>query len=45
MQIIEELTKLLLKGDGNLNKFQLRKIYSNPIAPYERVSLNRLIIV
>ncbi|MFV9930387.1 MAG: TIGR02217 family protein [Rickettsia endosymbiont of Haemaphysalis japonica] len=25
------------EGNGNLNKLQLRKIYSDPIAPYERV--------
>ncbi|XVN40273.1 MAG: TIGR02217 family protein [Rickettsia endosymbiont of Argas persicus] len=28
---------VIAKGDGNLNKFQLRKIYADPISPYERV--------
>lgn len=28
---------MIAKGDGNLNKFQLRKIYNDTIAPYERV--------
>nr|WP_269208703.1 DUF2460 domain-containing protein [Rickettsia australis] len=28
---------MIARGDGNLNKFQLRKIYSDAIAPYERV--------
>lgn len=31
------INEVIAKGDGNLNKFQLRKIYGNPIAPYERV--------
>ncbi|WP_052290667.1 phage distal tail protein, Rcc01695 family [Rickettsia akari] len=28
---------MIARGDGNLNKFQLKKIYSDAIAPYERV--------
>ncbi len=31
------INEVIAKGNGNLNKFQLRKIYSDPIAPYERV--------
>ncbi|MFV9858263.1 phage distal tail protein, Rcc01695 family [Rickettsia sibirica] len=31
------INEVIAKGDGNLNKFQLRKIYGDPIAPYERV--------
>ncbi|WP_231726163.1 phage distal tail protein, Rcc01695 family [Rickettsia rhipicephali] len=32
-----EINEVIAKGDSNLNKLQLRKIYSDPIAPYERV--------
>ncbi|HJD65542.1 MAG TPA: TIGR02217 family protein [Rickettsia endosymbiont of Bembidion nr. Transversale] len=28
---------IIAKGGGNLNKFQLKKIYADPILPYERV--------
>jgi len=28
---------IIARGDGNLNKFRLKKIYSDAIAPYERV--------
>ncbi|GAA5252477.1 hypothetical protein KNCP2_07650 [Candidatus Rickettsia kedanie] len=28
---------MIARGDGNLNKLQLRKIYSDAIVPYERV--------
>ncbi len=31
------INEVIAKGDCNLNKFQLRKIYGDPIAPYERV--------
>ena len=31
------ISEIIAKGDGNLNKFQLKKIYSDAIAPYERV--------
>ncbi|BDU60657.1 hypothetical protein FLA4_10670 [Candidatus Rickettsia kotlanii] len=31
------INEVIAKRNGNLNKFQLRKIYSDPIAPYERV--------
>ncbi|HJD55786.1 MAG TPA: TIGR02217 family protein [Rickettsia endosymbiont of Pyrocoelia pectoralis] len=27
----------IAKGDGNLNKFQLKKIYADPLSPYIRV--------
>lgn len=29
--------EIIAKGDGNLNKFQLKKIYADPILPYERI--------
>nr|WP_255374183.1 DUF2460 domain-containing protein [Rickettsia sp. Tenjiku01] len=29
------INEVIAKGDGNLNKFQLRKVYGDPIAPYE----------